>query len=148
MILAILSVISGVAYRVGGTQYGTLWRDLGVPTCVSLMIMLTRGFHWTLILSFGLLFAALTTYNKWFGKLVFNRCDNNVHWEGWAITGLFYGLSLLPYIIYTGEYAIFATRAILLSILTCLFSEFIGTAWFEEFSRGWLIVITLGLFFV
>lgn len=148
MILAILSIVAGVFYRAGGTKYGTLWRDLGVPTCVSLVILLTHGFHWTLIPSFGLLFAALTTYNKWFGKLVFKRKDNEVHWEGWLVTGFLYGLSLLPYAIYTGDYLQFGTRAALLGLTTCLFSEFIGTAWLEEFSRGWLIVITLGLFFV
>lgn len=143
MIIAILSVITGVFYRVGGTEYGTKWRDLGVPVCVTLAITLTVGFHWTLIASFGLLFASLTTYNKWFGKLIFKRKDNEVHWEGWLITGLFYGLSLLPYIIHTGEWLEFFMRASILSTLTCVLSELIGTAYLEEFCRGFLIIYTL-----
>jgi hypothetical protein len=146
MAITILAIMAGVLYRLGGTKHGTLWRDLGVPTCVLLYVSLTAGFHWSLIASFGLLFAALTTYNKWFGKLVLKRKDNEVHWEGWLITGLFYGLSMLPYTIYDGNWLGFGLRASVLALFTCLWSESIGKDWLEEGGRGFAIIATLGIF--
>ncbi len=107
------------------------------------MILLFH-WHWSLILCFGALWGALTTYNKWVGYF-FNRPDKTtVYWESWLVTGLLYGLSILPFIVITGDHYIgFSIRCIILSILTCLWSELIGLAWLEEFGRGFIIIATL-----
>lgn len=144
--IVILSIIAGILYRMGGSGMGTLWRDLGVPVCMALSMFLLGHFHWTLILCFGLLFASLTTYNKWAGYLL-NRPDKNtVYWESWYVTGLFYGLSMLPFAIAEGFVFVSLIRAFLLGLLVCLWSEFIGKDVWEEFGRGFLIIISLFFF--
>ena len=143
--IVILSIIAGYLYRLGGSGKGTLWRDLGVPVCMALSMFLLGHFHWTLILCFGLLFASLTTYNKWAGYLL-NRPDKNtVYWESWSITGLFYGLTMLPYVIYDGNWIGFGIRASVLALFTCIWSELIGKDWLEEGGRGFAIIATLPL---
>lgn len=141
------SLLAGFLYRLGGNGSGTLYRDLGVPLLMIVLLSAMNHFHWSLILSTGLLFASLTTYNKWVGRL-FGRRTNNVYWESWLITGLFYGLSILPYVIfYTQDYVCFTIRCICLSILTCLWSIIIGKDWLEEGGRGFFIIATLPILF-
>jgi hypothetical protein len=93
------------------------------------------------------MFGSMTTYNKWVGYF-FNRPDKHtVYWESWFVTGLFYGLSMLPFIIfYYHNYLIYAVYCLLLAISTCLWSSFIGKAWLEEFGRGAIIVLLMLLF--
>lgn len=142
----ILSIIAGILYRMGGSGMGTLWRDLGVPVCMVLSMVLLGHFHWTLILCFGLLFASLTTYNKWAGYLLNRQDKDTVYWESWYVTGLFYGLSMLPFAIAEGFVWMFLVRAFTLAFLTCLWSELVGKDVWEEFGRGFLIIISLLLF--
>lgn len=146
ILVGITTLIGSVAYRVGGTKFGTLWRDIGVPVCMIAVMTLTGHWHWTLILCAGLLYGALTTYNKWVGYL-FNRPDKHtVYAESWFVTGLFYGLSMFPYAIATGEWLAFGIRCIVCAVLACLWSSLIGRAWLEEFGRGFIVLITLLIF--
>lgn len=145
MILS-LSTLAGFLYWMGGEKCGTLWRDAGVPAVVTLYMTVSGHWHWSLILCFGALWGALTTYNKWVGKLLFKRQDSDVHWEGWLVTGFFYGLSMLPYAIATGEYLPFCIRLLAVSGLTLWVSQRIGKAWLEQSLRGVVILITLKLF--
>lgn len=146
MIIVLLSIIAGVFYRAGGNGSGTLWRDIGVSACMVLVMVLMGHWHWTLTLCFGLLWASLTTYNKWVGYF-FNRHDKStVYWESWLVTGLFYGLAMLPYVIYDGNWVGFWLRTSVLALFTCLWSESIGKDWLEESGRGFAIIATLGIF--
>lgn len=139
----VLSAISAVFYRAGGNGSGTLWRDIGVPVCMVLAMIVTGHWHWTLLICFILLWASLTTYNKWVGYF-FNRSDKStVYWESWLVTGLFYGLAMLPYVIYDGNWIGFGLRASILALFTCLWSESIGKDWLEEGGRGFAIIATL-----
>lgn len=143
--VVLLSVISGILYRIGGTKHGTLWRDLGVPAVMIAAMFVLGHWHWTLVLCFGLLWASLTTYNKWVGYF-FNRPDKHtVYWESWLVTGLFYGLAMLPYVIYDGNWIGFLLRTSILALFVCLWSELIGKDWLEEGGRGFAIIATLPL---
>jgi hypothetical protein len=146
IILISFSCVGGLLYWMGGEKYGTLWRDAGVPALATLFMTVSGHWHWTLILCFGALWGALTTYNKWVGKLLFKRTDNEVHWECWLMTGFLYGLSMLPYAIGTGQYLPFCIRLALVSGLTLLVSQRIGKAWLEQSLRGVVILITLKVF--
>lgn len=97
-------ILSGVVYRLGGAckyeencknlkWYHLLcesWiRDFGVSFLVSVMIYLKFGFNWWLILSWGLLYGALSSYNCWI----------KIKWLRWGLTGASYGLAILPFAI-------------------------------------------------
>lgn len=63
LIWLLISVLSAILYRVGGSRKGlTKWRDCGCSTITVLLLWFFLGWHWQLILVFGLMFAALTTY--------------------------------------------------------------------------------------
>lgn len=142
----LLAVLAGVLYRLGGI--GKPWnskvRDLGCPAVMIATMAILGHWHWSLIMCAGLLFASLTTYNKWAGYF-FNRPDKHtVYLESWIITGLFYGLSIIPYVFFVShDYVMFGVRCVLLAVLTGLFSHVIGKVFWEEFSRGFLIISTL-----
>lgn len=141
----VLSFCAAALYRLGGTSAGTKWRDLGVSAVMVVTMFILGHWHWTLVLCFGALFAALTTYNKWVGYF-FNREDKHtVYWESWLITGLFYGLSMLPYVIYDGNWIGFGIRTSVLALFICLWSELVGKDWLEEGGRGFAIIATLPL---
>lgn len=143
--LVLLSFISSIFYRAGGNGSGTLWRDIGVPVCMVLTMIVTGHWHWTLLICFILLWASLTTYNKWVGYF-FNRPDKStVYWESWLITGLFYGLAMLPYVIYDGNWIGFGIRTSILALFVCLWSECVGDVNWEEGGRGFVIIATLPL---
>lgn len=142
------SIFAAVTYRLGGTSAGSKWRDAGVPAIMVTVMTITGHWHWTLILCFGLLWVACSTYNKWVGYLL-NRPDKHtVYWESWLVTGLFYGFSMLPYIIYNHHYIGFGIRSVLLAISICVWSQIIGKDTFEEWGRGFLIIATLPLLFM
>lgn len=98
------SILSGLLYRAGGMSkdetaqptWMPIWlresyvRDLGVSTLGTLSLYLMFGFTWWLILSWGLLYAAISTYNKWLEKKP---------WLQWIVTGASYGLAALPFAI-------------------------------------------------
>lgn len=141
--IIILSLIASVFYRAGGNGSGTLWRDIGVPICMVLAMIVTGHWHWTLLICFILLWASLSTYNKWMGYLLNSPDKNTVYWESWLITGLFYGLAMLPYVIYNGNWIGFGIRASVLALFTCIWSELIGDVNWEEGGRGFAIIATL-----
>lgn len=145
------SLICGLVYRFGGQgkPFNTKWRDLGCPIVFTITMILLGHWHWSLILCFGALFGACTTYNKWVGYF-FNRPDKStVYWESWFVTGLLYGISALPFVIVTNDHYLgFALRSIVLAGTACLWSEFIGNDFWEEFGRGFLIIATIPLLFL
>lgn len=141
-----LTAISGFLYRLGGTKHGTLWRDMGVTVCFVLGLYFI-GYTDFLYIAALLMFASLTTYNKWLGKL-FGRKDNEVHAEGWAMTGFTYGLCALPTIFGTGDWKGFLIRLAVCTVFTCIWSEVIGDVKLEEGGRGAIIVGSLPLLLI
>lgn len=139
-----LSVAGGYLYRRGGTSSGALWRDMGVPSCVAAYFLITGNWHWILILCFGLVFGAQTTYNKWAQKLIGMKTDD-VMWVGWLVTGLAFSFALLPYAVVTGAWGGFGWRTLVVTGFTVVWSEVCGWDVWEERGRGWIQIITLPL---
>jgi hypothetical protein len=136
----LLSVAGGIFYHLGGTNKGTLWRDLCVPTIMSIYLILTGHFHWSLFLCFGLLYAGLT----WSGK----KKGTEGRWYNWAMLGLAYSCAMIPMMWFVGSWAGFFLRTVVLTAWTVGWSEYEGNAVREEFGRGFGIIATLPLLFI
>jgi len=147
IMLIAFGIVSGVLYRLGGIgkPFNTKYRDFGVPLITFCAVLLiTREVSVQLVLSTVLLFASLTTYWKFISRLIGQSTDN-VHWYNWLFTGLGYGLALVPMHFAGIPIMILLVRAALLAILTMQWSELIDDVDWEEFGRGFLIIITLGI---
>lgn len=147
-----LSIAGAYLYRRGGTSAGTLWRDLGLPCCMLAYFLITAHFHWILILCFGMMYGAQTTYNKWAQRLIGVRTDD-VMWVGWLVTGLAYSFAMFPYALVTwanpaelgGQGFGFLIRTLVVTGFTVAWSELVGVDVWEERGRGWIQIITLPL---
>jgi len=146
--LFLLSLLAGVLYRAGGTggkwYLNTKVRDVGVPL-VFLGAMYWIGlWHWSLLICAVLLFVTLTSYNKWAGRLL-GYPEDDVYWPSWLVTGLLYGLSLIPYAYFSGHLTAILVRAMMLAVLTMLWSCVWAQVEIEESGRGALIILTLAV---
>lgn len=137
--IILLSGISGVLYRLGGkTGYNTKIRDLGCPLIALAALWLLDGlkssYWWAYLLTYGLMFGALTAY--W-------RLDEK-RFGYWA-HGLGISLAIAPFCLISGLWWGFLIRTIVLTTFITLWSEY--TKWddLEEFGRGVGIVATLPL---
>ena len=138
--LLILSVISGILYRLGGWEKGnTKFRDIGCPLVAVLSLWLLHGAHWNYwwayLLIFGLMFLALTTYWDKLFK------EDNFYMHGYMI-----GLSTFPLIWLGIHWYIIMIYSILLAITMGLWSKWIKRDWLEEFGRGFLLCWYLRIF--
>ena len=138
IITLILCGLSGWLYRRGGTNKGTLWRDIGV-SIVTLLVCLTWGLVGALwatlgayVLTFGLSWGALSAY---WGQ-------DEKKWGFWA-HGLGLSLALLPIAILTQHFLGFAIRCLVLTAAISIESELIGDVIWEEGLRGVFIILTL-----
>lgn|SRR3990167_2832006 len=137
----ILSVCSGILYRKGGTSKGTKWRDLGCPLIALLAIWLQANFiipyWWAYLLTYGLMFASLTTYyDTIFGK-------DNFYAHGAGI-----GFACLPLMWVGISWYGIISRSIFLALSFGLLNKYVNK-WqikhsddIEEYSRGALIILT------
>ena len=138
-----LSILSGILYRMGGTNKGTFWRDIGcslvtLATCFILGLFTT--FTASLVaylLTFGLSWGALASYwgqdEKKFGYF----------WHGLGLS-----LAALPIAFITGNWLGFGIRTILLTGLISLWSELIGWDILEEFGRGFILTATIPILLI
>ena len=147
--ILIASILSSIFYRLGGSPAGTLWRDAGCTLIFFITAILLGITHSIvdiaiLLASCGLLYASLTTYNKWASKLI-GGSGNDVLWPSWFVTGLFYGLSAIPLLWCGIPLWLIIWRSILLGVTTMLWSENTENPW-EELGRGALIQLSIVLF--
>jgi hypothetical protein len=133
-----LCIGSAIFYRLGGAKgYNTKFRDLGCPLMAVLALWFLLGKFSLLpyFLTFGLMFAALTTYwDEVFGY-------DNMYAHGFMI-----GLSTLPFlgIILWWKIIIYA---IILGLSMGLFSHKINvSAVVKELFRGFVIIALLIIF--
>jgi hypothetical protein len=144
-ILAILSIIGGVLYRMGGAAgFNTKFRDIGCNLISIVPLILFGGVQtvneWlSLIGVFGLTFAALTTYRYFLPK------PKTWTWPYFAMHGFFVAFSALPYAWVTGHWLWFSISCILCAAGVGAWSNFIGNAVVEETGRGVIIVLTRAL---
>jgi hypothetical protein len=149
--LLLLSVASGLLYRAGGCSPEDLkeefgWmpepfrsfpkkRDVGcnVLSITAALLVGCTGPWWAWLLVFGLTWASLSTY--WDFLFGF---DN--HWmHGWVI-----GMSMLPIAFYCDPVGL-GWRAVALAVLMGGLSKTTGDASLEEFARGFVMPMTLGV---
>ena len=140
------AAMSGVLYRMGGSDtYNTKWRDCGVATVTTLLIGIWFGWAWPLILCWGALFGALTTYlagiNKWFGLP-----KEKKYWFNWLLVGLICGLEAAPVLIsHIWLWPGVLLRSAVMAILVMVWSELNSNAVWEEVGRGAIIALTVPL---
>lgn len=141
IILVVLSIISGILYRCGGSGHYPRWiRPVGVCSSMVLSMWLLGYLNWILIPCFGLLFASLTTYFKEKGQ--------DAKWWNWILVGLAISFSMVPFVILTGHWMGLRVRTLILTILIVIWSEANGNATIEEFGRGFFINATLPLLLI
>jgi hypothetical protein len=145
LIVVALALIAGLLYRLGGygKPYNTKVRDFGVPTCMVLAMAVMGHLHWSLILCFGAMFGAMTTYWDWINKWLTVEDKGREYWFNWALTGFFYGISMLPYVIWSGRWSVFLPFILSTTILTALVSEFSDDVNVEEVARGAIAIGSL-----
>jgi len=167
LIIVLLSILSGILYRLGGAEKlnnsfdflrNTKARDIGcnvICNSTIFILLLLKGFTINLslfllyFLSIGLLLASLTTYWK--------KKGTGGNYFTWGLTGFFYGLSAIPFIFYTHLWLGFTIRMVILSLFVMLWNKshpqsitIFRTAWdgsqIEEFGRGVVLTLTVLLF--
>ena len=144
LVVLILSLCGGLLYRLGGEKgFNTKIRDFGCPV-IATLIMFYLGFVmsiWCWILTFGLMFGAMTTYCK-IGK------QEDVYWYNWLLTGLLYGLTLILYVWQSGHWMGFWIRTGILTVFIPVWSELIDDVWWEEGGRGTAFCLTVPLLLI
>lgn len=144
MINIILSILSAICYRLGGSAKENRWykflcntkvRDIGCSLIACITLCFNYGWHWSLILVFGLMFGSLTTY--------FKKKGTEAKWLNWYLVGIALGLSILPYCIYKNLLIGFCLRLMINSFGILIWSEKTGNAVKEELGRGFINNITL-----
>lgn len=136
----VASTLASILYRLGGANgFNTKYRDVGCSLITCLLAGYLLSWHWTLILCFGLLWGALSTYWK---------RTPDAKWYNWLITGVMYSVAMLPYVIAEGIWLGFLSRTIVLGALTMIWSEITNDAVWEECGRGALLTLTVPLILV
>ncbi len=143
LILAlIISSAAAVLGRLGGSASGNrLFRILGIPSCIILMIVCILPIKWSLwlvvalALTFGAVLGATSTYFK--GK------NKPALWWNFALVGLVEGLALLPFVIVYHHWSGYFFRTVICALLVCLWDVLIGIDWLEEGGRYFIIVLSM-----
>lgn len=161
----ILTILGGFLYRCGGAGKSGKWydfllntkmRDFGLPT-ISVLLFLFLSWpdfnitHFSLILTWGLLFAAQTTYWK--------KKGTDARWYNWAMTGLAYSIAWILTVIaqnipghipnsFHVTWLGFLSRSIVCTALTVIVSELFGKVVYEENARGEVEIVTIPLLFI
>ena len=145
--IAILAIISAVLYRVagmGGFPNAKLIRRLGCPL-VFLWAIWLKGFSLAYLgVYMGILalsYAAMSTYHDYL-----NNGDEN--WVCWLMTGFVYGLAAFPLVWIGVAWHLILIRAVVLSLATMLWSEWINWDILEGGGRGALYILTVPILYV
>lgn len=136
------SLLSAFLYRLGGVgdPFNTKIRDLGVPTCMLVVMALLGHWHNILLLCFLLMFGAQVSYFKKKGELPI--------WYNWLLVGLAFSAAMLPYSVVIKNYDGFLYRSIVVTVFTIIWSEVVNLDWLDEAGRGFVQIATLPFLFV
>lgn len=137
LLILILSVISAVFYRMGGSgRFHRLWRILGVPALTIVAVWACFGvkmaYWWVYLLSFGLMCAAISTY-----------FDFLFGYDNFWFHGLMLGAAAFPIAYTTGHWLGFILRCAILSVFMGLWCKFWKWDIAEETGRGFACVVSV-----
>ncbi len=139
--IVILSIISGITYRMGGSGNYPRWtRQVGIMLCTVLSLITLGYLHWTLILTAGAIYGLSTTYFKPKGQ--------DARWYNWLCVGLAFNISIIPIVLVYHNYVGFAIRTVVCTALVVIWSELNGNVVWEEGGRGVIPIITLPLLLI
>lgn len=140
------SVGAGVLYRMGGSgKYDTKVRDMGCPTVAILTFLLWNPFHLSLILCWGAMFGAMTTYWDFVNKWLPVEDKGREYWWNWALHAFGLSLAMIFYTIFKHNWIGFIVSSIINIVGITLWSEKIGNAVWEERGRGFINNIRMAL---
>jgi hypothetical protein len=133
----ILACVAGVLGRMGGaTGYNTKFRDLGVPLCltIALLILDVKAPWWAFLLAFGAVFGALTTYY-----------DELFGYDNLWFSGLIVGIASFPITLFTATGHLWI-RAVGLALIWGILNKYLPNIKrrdvVEEFLRYFCVVAT------
>lgn len=144
MINLLLSFFSALCYRLGGSAKENRWykflcntktRDIGCSLISCFTLIYNFGYHWSLIIVFGLMWASFTTY--------FKPKGTEAKWYHWIYVGLVLSLSILPYIYFKHLWMGFEIHLVIKTFGIMMWSEKTGNAVREELGRGFINNISL-----
>lgn len=144
LIVILLTIVSGILYRLGGWEKGnTKIRDLGCPS-VTLLTIFLLGLYGNLaittlsyFITFLFMFGALTTY---WDFVPFNKGKDNFYMHGF-----FVGLSTIPCMLLGIHLYSVLIYSVSLAVLMGLWCKLWTNDIVEEVGRGALIILTLPL---
>lgn len=140
IIVITICFLSALLYRLGGI--GKPWttfkaRDAGCSLC-AVGIMLALGvqvYWWVHLLSFGLMWAALSTYTYGIPKP-----NGNVQWYHWLLHGIMVQFSGLLYVIFLkSSLGWFAVGVGMSGLLVVAWSQLMDDVNWEEGGRGFIV---------
>jgi len=144
-----LSCIGAVLYRIGGIggkwYLNTKVRDLGVPAATLGLLYLLGGtaVWWVWLASYLWMYVAMTTYCRVGKQLIPDPHRPVIAWYNWLLTGLHYGVAMLPFIWYNNLWIGGCIRTFWLGIAIMAWSELMDDDFLEEGGRGFLTVATI-----
>lgn len=148
LVIFALSWPAGYLYRWGGTSMGTLWRDIGCNLVLigSLIVLnfndLSLWLGICLFLTFGLQWAALSTYRYFLPK------PPDYLWYHYALHGFMIASAALPFAIVTGLWKGYIIRCIVTGIALGVWSHATNVDVQEERGRGWILNCSILLFLI
>jgi hypothetical protein len=139
--VVILSIIAGVAYRMGGSgKYPRYVRELAASIALIISMLILGYFHWSIILCAGALYGLETTYFKKKGK--------DATWFNWLLVGLAFSIAVLPIVLVYHNWIGFSVRSVICTFLVVYWSETNGNVVWEECGRGIIPIATLPLLLI
>lgn len=141
IVFLIACALSGYLYYLGGEEgYDTKYRDAGCAF-IAVMVSIMLGFYsWPLILTFGLLWGALTMYWK-FGA-------DDAKWYHWAAHGLGCSLAWTPVAWYFGAWEGLVAYSIAVPVTFVVWSEIHDDVRIEAPGRGVALIFFLPLLLI
>lgn len=149
----LLIALSGILYYIGGASkeeckkvlpfvpswfVDTRARDAGCPACAITILGLLFGWHWSLILVYGLMWLALSTYWK--------KKGDDAKWYNWLMTGFAYGLAFILYVWnYQHNWFGLVLLIVFITYTTMWWSELCDGVIIEASGRGALIILLIPL---
>lgn len=139
----LLACLSGYLYRMGGSANKPKWmwkaRDVGCNLCVIGWLLLSGYADWLMIVAFGLMWGAFSSYWGWLSPN-----DDEEYWWNFGMHGFFIGLALFPLAISgTLEWMPLLYRSLAMGVFFIAWTQAIKNAVVSEAGRGVATILTL-----